>query len=68
MTFRAPPCIMLDQHAIYHSPSCVIAVLLLSGLLCHALRKGGPERNAEMELFPDHLSLLAYTKQISQIN
>lgn len=59
---------MLDQHAFYHIPSCVIAVLLLSGLLCLALRKGGPERCAEMELFLDHLSLLAYPKQISQIN
>jgi len=52
---------MLDQHAIYHIPSCVFAILLLSGLLCHALRKGGLERIAEMELFPDHLSLLTYT-------
>jgi hypothetical protein len=60
--------IILDQHAIHHIPSCVIAVLLLSGLLRHALRKGGPERNAETELFPNHLSRLAYTKQISQIN
>ena len=59
---------MLDQRAIYRIPSCVIAVLLVSGLLSHALRKGGPERNAEIKLFPDHLSLLAYTKQISQIN
>jgi hypothetical protein len=58
---------MLDQRDIYHIPSCVIAVLLLCGLLCLALRKGGLERSAEMELFPDHLSLLAYTKQISQI-
>jgi len=53
--------IMLDQHAIYHISSCVIAILLLSGFLCHALQKEDPERNAEMELLPDNLSLLTYT-------
>jgi hypothetical protein len=59
---------MLEQHGIYFIHSCVIAVLLLYGLLCHTLWKEGPEGNTEMELFPDHLSLLAYTKKISQTN
>jgi hypothetical protein len=39
---------MLDQYAIYNTPSCVVAILLLAGLLCHALRKGDLERNAEI--------------------